>query len=107
MALEKNKPKGHLPKEGYYLTCRYVLADEFGNYRQGRENRGTVVWIWEIRFGYLLESHFNSSNTEGDSGKTAVINSQGMNELKVVYFDKNRLPFKSYSKIKEYQNLHR
>jgi hypothetical protein len=25
VALEKNKPKGHLAKSGYYLTCRYVL----------------------------------------------------------------------------------
>lgn len=30
MALETNKPKGHLAKEGQYLTCRYVLCNGDG-----------------------------------------------------------------------------
>jgi hypothetical protein len=98
MALETNKPKGHLAKEGYYLICRYVLGDEKGSYTRGKENRGGVVWIWEVRFGYLNETHFNLSNTSGDSGKTAVINAEGMNELKILFCDLNRCPYSKNSR---------
>jgi hypothetical protein len=92
VALEDNKPKGHLPKEGYYLTCRYVLGDQHGKYVKGKENRGDVVWIWEVRFGCLELKHFNVSNTAGDSGKTAVVNAEGMGALKVVYYDQRFSP---------------
>lgn len=90
VALERNNPKGHLPKTGHYLTCRYVLGDKNGNYTVGE--RGDVIWIWEMRFGHLDAKHFNTSNTAGDSGKTAVVNKQGMAELKVVYFDPTYAP---------------
>lgn len=73
VALESNKPKGHLPKEGVYITYRYVLGSEEGTYMRGKRNRGDTVWIWEVRVGHLVESDFSCSNTEGDSGKTAVI----------------------------------
>lgn len=92
VALENNKPKGHLVKPGPHITVRYVLADEKGVYRRGKENRGVVPYIWEVRIGELEERHFNFSNTEGDSGKTAVINAAGMNALAVVYLDKARSP---------------
>jgi hypothetical protein len=92
VALENNKPKGHLVKPGPHITVRYVLADERGQYTRGKENRGPVPYIWEVRIGELEEGHFNFSNTEGDSGKTAVINAAGMNALKVVYFDRARCP---------------
>ena len=85
IALESNKPKGHLAKEGYYLTCRYVLGSSNGSYVRGKTNRGDVIWIWEIRFGYLLADHFSLSSTPGDSGKTAVINAEGFKELSRVY----------------------
>ena len=58
-----------------------------------RNERGQVVQIWEARFGYLLEEHFNISNTAGDSGKTAVINKYGMEALKVAYVDLNYCPY--------------
>jgi len=87
IALEDNKPKGHLAKPGYYLTCRYVLADESGNFVRGVATRGAVVWIWELRAGLLANEHFNLSNTPGDSGKTAVVNALGMQQLQVVYCD--------------------
>ncbi|GAC1394553.1 MAG: hypothetical protein NVS4B11_21290 [Ktedonobacteraceae bacterium] len=93
VALETNTPKGHLPKEGHYLTCRYVLGNKEGKYTVGTENRGGVVWIWEIRFGHLAISHFNISNTEGDSGKTAVVNKEGMKRLAIVYFDQTYTPY--------------
>jgi hypothetical protein len=99
VALETNKPKGHLAKEGYYLTCRYVLGDAHGNYIPGKENRGEVVWIWEIRFGYLNETHFNLSNTSGDSGKTAVVNADGMKALEVLYCDLVRCPYSERGRI--------
>jgi len=91
MSLEDNTPKGHLPKEGYYLTCRYVLGGADGSYERG--HRGGVAWIWEIRFGHLEERHFNSSNTPGDSGKTAVVNMEGMKRLRRLYFDAALCPF--------------
>ena len=92
VALEKNQPKGHLVKPGPHITVRYVLADDEGIYRRGTEHRGGVPWIWEVRIGELNAEHFNFSNTEGDSGKTAVINSAGMNALTMVYFDRDRCP---------------
>jgi len=95
IALEKNKPKGHLAKVGYYLTFRYVLVDEKNGYEYNQ--RGNIPEIWEARFGYLRESHFNLSNTVGDSGKTAVINKEGMDTLKVVYFKKESCPYSEKS----------
>ncbi|MCZ7845730.1 hypothetical protein [Stenotrophomonas maltophilia] len=92
VALESNKPKGHLVKPGPHIAVRYVLANEEGDYTRGKENRGIVPYIWEVRIGELKDEHFNVSNTEGDSGKTAVINAAGMNELSVVYIDKDRCP---------------
>lgn len=85
VALETNKPKGHLAKPGPHLTCRYVLANADGAFTQGKASRGDVAWIWEVRAGILEESHFNISNTPGDSGKTAVINAEGFRHLHVVY----------------------
>lgn len=93
MALEGNIPKGHLAKEGYYLTCRYVLCEETGRYTRGIANRGVVPYLWELRCGHLKEEHFNISNTAGDSGKTAVVNAAGMRELKIVYIDIDRVPY--------------
>jgi len=92
VALESNNPKGHLIKPGPHLTLRYVLGDANGNYRRGKENRGNVPWIWEVRVGSLENSHFNVSNTEGDSGKTAVINAEGLKALRIVYCDLDRCP---------------
>lgn len=92
VALENNKPKGHLIKPGPHLTLRYVLGGRDGNYQRGKQFRGETVWIWEIRVGMLLEAHFNFSNTVGDSGKTAVINAGGMAALEPVYFDRQRCP---------------
>jgi len=105
VALEDNKPKGHLAKPGYYLICRYTLGDELGNvvFRQ----RADVVWIWELRFGLLTDEDFNKSNTEGDSGKTAVVNKKGMKKLEIVYIDRDRMPFSSRSRvIREYHVLY-
>jgi len=95
IALEKNKPKGHLAKAGYYLTFRYVLIDEKNGYKYNE--RGDIPEIWEARFGCLEESHFNLSNTAGDSGKTAVINKEGMDALKVVYFKEENCPYSEKS----------
>lgn len=99
VALETNKPKGHLAKPGPHLTLRYVLANQDGTYLRGKKNRGNVVWIWEIRAGLLRERHFSCSNTEGDSGKTAVINREGMQSLTVIYCDLKRCPHSSAGQI--------
>ena len=96
VSLETNKPKAHLAKPGDYLTCRYVLGDEKGRFDLSQ--RGDVVWIWEVRFGHLDIPHFNISNTEGDSGKTAVVNASGMDALKIVFFDERFCPYGPRSK---------
>ena len=92
VALEANNPKGHLIKPGPHLIIRYVLADDAGTFMRGKESRGDVVWIWEVRLGNLEEAHFNFSNTEGDSGKTAVINARGMDSLSLTFLDTTRCP---------------
>jgi transcriptional regulator with XRE-family HTH domain len=106
MALETNKPKGHLAKEGHYLTCRYVLCQLDGSLQIGKEQRGIKPYIWEIRCGYLLLEHFNLSNTAGDSGKTAVVNAAGMEVLQIVYCDLERVPLSRKGKTyQSYQQL--
>jgi hypothetical protein len=94
MALNRNNPKGHLAKEGHYLTCRYLLIDDNGAAWIEKVDRPKArrPAIWELRTGYLFEEHFNISNTEGDSGKTAVINAGGLEALKVVYVDLEMVP---------------
>jgi hypothetical protein len=94
MALNRNNPKGHLAKEGHYLTCRYLLINDDGVACVEKVDRPRArrPVIWELRTGYLLERHFNLSNTDGDSGKTAVINGDGLEELKVVYVDLEMVP---------------
>lgn len=92
VALEQNKPKGHLVKSGAHVTVRYVLSAPDGRFTRGRANRGEVVWIWEVRAGYLSDEHFRFSSTEGDSGKTAVISAEGMGQLDVVYFNPEHCP---------------
>jgi hypothetical protein len=92
VSLETNSPKGHLIKPGPHLTVRYVLGDEKGICVRGKSNRGSVIWIWEVRVGVLTDQHFTVSNTAGDSGKTAVVNALGMDALKVVFLDLQRCP---------------
>lgn len=90
IALGGNMPKGHLPKPGAHLICRYVLAERDGTYSRGQ--RGSVVWVWEARLGELSEEDFNTSNTPGDSGKTAVISAEALYRLTCVYYDERFRP---------------
>jgi len=92
MALETNRPKGHLPKPGTYITFRYVLGDLHGNFTRGKQHRGDTVWIWEVKVGEISINDFDISNTEGDSGKTAVIKSAVFNAMPLVYFDPKYCP---------------
>lgn len=101
ISLETNKPKGHLIKTGRYLTCCYVLCNETGNALFNKANRGTIPWIWEVRCGILSDHHFSVSNTQGDSGKTAVVNKDGMEALKVIYLDGERMPYSGRSRIRQ------
>lgn len=93
MALETNKPKGHLPKAGTYITFRYILGDKYGNYVRGKENRGDTVWIWEVKVGTVSENDFSCSNTAGDSGKTAVIKTEVHNNMHLVYYVPEHLAY--------------
>jgi transcriptional regulator with XRE-family HTH domain len=93
VALEKNKPKGHLPKSGVYLVFRYVLGTNAGEYTKGKDFRGNTVWIWEAKVGQLSENDFSCSNTEGDSGKTAVIRTDAYNRMTLVYYVPSLLPY--------------
>lgn len=92
MALETNKPKGHLPKSGRYITFRYVLGDRKGKYVRGKAERGSTVWIWEVKVGDIGVDDFAISNTEGDSGKTAIVRTEVFNAMPVVYFDPRYCP---------------
>ena len=92
MALETNRPKGHLAKAGNYITFRYVLGDSKGKFVRGKDGRGDTVWIWEVKVGSLTEADFDISNTVGDSGKTATIKTIAFKNLAVVYFDPERCP---------------
>lgn len=93
MALETNKPKGHLPKPGIYITFRYILGDKKGIYTRGKENRGNTAWIWEVKVGELREEDFSCSNTAGDSGKTAVFKTPIFNDMHLVYYAPKHLPY--------------
>jgi transcriptional regulator with XRE-family HTH domain len=93
MSLETNKPKGHLPKAGTYITFRYVLGDRQGNFTRGKDKRGDTVWIWEVKIGHVREQDFSCSNTAGDSGKTAVIKTDIFNAMPLVYYVPELLPY--------------
>jgi transcriptional regulator with XRE-family HTH domain len=85
IALDTNRPNGHLPKPGTYMTFRYVLGDKTGKYVRGKKTRGDTAFLWEARIGTLNAEDFDISSTEGDSGKTAVI--------KTAYYVPEFLPY--------------
>jgi transcriptional regulator with XRE-family HTH domain len=93
VSLETNSPKGHLPKSGTYITFRYVLCGDNGKFVRGKSNRGNTVWIWEARVGELSIEDFSVSNTTGDSGKTAVVKTSSFNNMSLVYFVPELLPY--------------
>ncbi len=86
IALDRNRPKGHLPKPGTYMTFRYVLGDKSGKYVRGKETRGDTAFIWEGRIGILTAEDFDLSSTAGDSGKTAVIKTTSFEDMAVFYY---------------------
>ena len=92
-ALETNRPKGHLPKPGLHVTFRYVLGNREGAFTRGKENRGEVVWVWESRIGNLTEADYDLSNTEGDSGKTAVIKTESFKNMARIFYVPALLPY--------------
>jgi hypothetical protein len=92
VALETNKPKGHLPKPGPHLTVHYVLGDSEGRYTRGKKTRGDVVWIWAVRVGELELADFQVSNTPGDSGKTAVLSAAALAKLSPVFVSIEHCP---------------
>lgn len=93
-ALVKNSPKGHQPKPGYYLTYRYCLTDEHGHRNPSEESLWDTVTIWEVKFGFLNAQDFSCSNTDGDSGKTAVIRTSSFNNMKLLYLDTEIIPYR-------------
>lgn len=103
IALDTNMPKGHLPKPGTYMTFRYVLCDKRGIYTRGKDKRGDTAFVWEGRVGILAETDFAVSNTEGDSGKTAVIRTKAFNDMTVFYFVPEFLPY-SQKRASKYPN---
>ena len=105
-ALETNKPKGHLPKAGYYMTFRYVLGDVTGRFQRGKRFRGDTAWLWEVRLGRLEESDFDLSNTPGDSGKTAVMKTKALERMALVYFVPEYLPYARVDRYKTANGLH-
>lgn len=98
VALEGNNAKGHLPKPGAHITLHYVLTHSDPARAWTRGERGDRVSIWMVKAGWLAEEDFNISNTEGDSGKTAVINAAARDRMDTVYFDPNLCPMPSLLK---------
>lgn len=94
VAMETKAPKGHLPKEGTFITLRYVLSHSDGRAWK-RKERGDMVVIWEARVGTLRAEDYRISNTEGDSGKTAVISAGAQRRMQIAYFDEKYCPFAS------------
>jgi transcriptional regulator with XRE-family HTH domain len=92
VALESNRPKGHLPKPGTYLSVRYVLGDRQGRHTIGA--RGDTIWIWEMKTGILKPEDFDNSNTAGDSGKTSVIKTATFHAMDVIFLDERFIPHK-------------
>jgi transcriptional regulator with XRE-family HTH domain len=92
-ALERNKPRAHLPKPGVHLTFRYVLCGLEGSFMRGKENRGKTAHFWEVKVGKLSVSDYDLSNTEGDSGKTAMIKTAVLRSMTLIYFDPRLLPY--------------
>jgi transcriptional regulator with XRE-family HTH domain len=99
VALEKNKPKGHLAKPGNYLTFRYAMTTSTCF---NRNKRGDIAALWEARCGFIAEEDFSLSNTEGDSGKTAVITTTAFHRISLVYFDQTVCPYSLRSNGKPY-----
>lgn len=95
MALETNRPKGHLAKAGVYLTFRYVLGQADGAYSRSSDKtlRGRTAWIYEARIGRLELEDFDLSNTPGDSGKTATIKTESFKRMTLVFFDETLNPY--------------
>lgn len=95
MALETNRPKGHLAKAGVYLTFRYVLGNADGTYARSPDKtlRGRTAWIYEVRIGRLELDDFDLSNTPGDSGKTATIKTESFKKMTLVFFDEELNPY--------------
>jgi len=93
IALETNRPKGHLPKPGTYLTFRYILGDKSGAFVRGKERRGDTAYIWEAKTGVLRAEDFDLSNTAGDSGKTAVVKTTSYDAMTLVYFNPALMPY--------------
>lgn len=103
-ALVKNLPKGHQPKPGYYLTYRYCLTDGNGHRNPTEESSWDTVTIWEVKFGYLSPEDFSCSNTDGDSGKTAVIRTASFNNMYLLYLDTEIIPYR-HTKEKPYKGF--
>ena len=49
--------------------------------------------VWEVKVGQINIEDFDLSNTEGDSGKTAVIKTTVHNAMPLVYFDSPFCPY--------------
>jgi transcriptional regulator with XRE-family HTH domain len=92
VALETNRPKGHLPKPGVYLAVRYVLGNRQAGHTIG--TRGDIIWIWEMRVGKLKLDDFANSNTAGDSGKISVVKTTAFQAMDVIFLDERFIPHK-------------
>lgn len=78
------------------MTYRYCLTDENGNVDVDDDDKLDTVTIWEVKFGYLSSDDFSCSNTEGDSGKTAVIRTGVLNNMPLLYLNPDCVPYKNY-----------
>ena len=85
VALNSNMPKGHHPRPNKYIVVRYVIGKS--------EVDAQIATVYEVLVGEVTESDFTVSDTEGDSGKTAVITADAIaRKFSQVYFDAAHFP---------------
>ena len=84
---------GHLPKPGTYLTSRYVLGDKSGAFARGKAKRGDTAYLGETKAGVLTAEDFDLSNTEGNSGKSAVVKTTSFDAMALVSFNPALMPY--------------
>ncbi len=87
-ALETDRPASDASTEGIFLTFRFVLANRDGTFTRGKNARGEMVAIWEVRFGELEHDDFHVVGAAH-----ARVRKDALEEMELVYYDPELLPY--------------
>ncbi len=89
-ALETDRPASGASTAGvYYLTFRYVLAGQDGTFTRGKESRGDMIVVWEVRFGEVAPEDFLRATRNGG----APLKKEALDGMELVYYDPELLPY--------------